>query len=381
MSTLRLCQDGTTGSQSEAVMKPFKAFPLCAFALLSVSCYDFVSQTTVMPYTEYWRRAAPHTLGNSSGGGVIGLAGQDIFYFAGNSWTKFDDYLLDEFGGPYVLTSVAQTHTVGHHEHTFIHGNLVYQDDELSLLYTSGGSPYSMSWVDPWTYSFYADGEFYAIKEICDMAASSTGEYGHPSDPSSHLYVSFRARNDSGPGAYYVGGVMEISFTSGMDYWWPRPTGSGDQVWIHQPDNTFFSNECMPIAVTGRGDQTEQYLVVGDRSMDELSVFDAYSIASGPVDSVRTPTSEFRIVELAIEGRGDGSTNYGFLVTLWRGSSGAKLEHTWIMNGDLDDGGPHLVESVPTNISHITSRGLGVENPTEQLYTFGNQVMRRYYEQ
>lgn len=40
---------------------------------------------------------------------------------------------------------------------------------------------------------------------------------------------------------------------------------------------------------------------------------------------------------------------------------------------------PFLIEPVPSNIDVIATRGLGAEGTTGQLFTFGDQVMRREY--
>ncbi|WP_152629704.1 hypothetical protein [Haliangium ochraceum] len=347
---------------------------------MAVGCYSFVSQTTVMSSAPIWTGANHYTHGATYAGDVIGLAGQDIYLIQGNTTYLLEDYLLDEFGGqPYTLTSVAQTHTLGLHEHTFMHGNPVGQTGNLSLLHTLQGNPFTMQTVPPFNTTFRDSGQVYEVVQICDLAATGDGSYGDPNDASSHLFMSFRACPVAGGAC--VGGVMEVGFDNSVSMWSPRPAGTSDHVWVRKTSGSLFSNECMPIAATGKGDQTEQYLVVADPSWDEVTLFDASSVASGPLDSVRTLDSSFALRDIAIEGRGDGSVNLGMMTTLWGSSSAARLEHRVIANGDIGDDPPFLVESLPGNVRFIASRGLGVEGTSEQLYTFGSQLMRRYYQQ
>lgn len=354
--------------------------PLSTIALLSVSCYYYVSQTTVMNAAPTWTGASAHTLGSIKGS--IGLAGQDIYWFDGvKAPVLMDDYLLDEFGGPYVLTGVAQSHTSGLHEHTFMHGNLVGETDNLSLLYTYGGNPFSMDWVDPLDPTIESGKNLYEIVQICELASAADGSFGHPDDPSSHVYMSFRACT---VGQDCTGGVLEIAVDDGVygpSLWWPKINGSVEQIWIRQPNGVRYTNECMPIAVTTRGDQTDQYLVVGDPSHDEFSVFDAFAIGSGPISSLIVADANRNIRDIVIEGRGDGATDYGMLATLWAGPGGSRIEHRTITNGDLPNVAPHLIEPMQSNIQFLSTLNLGAEGTTGVIYTFGTAVARRSYAQ
>jgi hypothetical protein len=355
--------------------------PLSMFALLSVSCYDFVSQTTVMNSAPTWTGASAYTLGSTTGS--IGLAGQDIYWFNGTNTPVLlaDDALLDEFGAPYVLTGVAQSHTAGFDQHTFIHGNLVGDTDNISLLYVSGSSPLSMDWVDAFDPTIVENTNLYEIVQICDIASAADGSYGEPHEPNSHMYMSFRACT---AGSHCTGGVLEFAVNDGIygpTWWWPKVIGSTEQVQIRRPNGSLYSNECMPIAVTTRGDQTDQYLVVGDPSADEFTVFDAFAIGSGPIANLVVAEPNRNIRDIVIEGRGDGSSDYGMFATLWTGSAGSKIEHRTVINGDLPNETAHLVEPMPSNITFLSTLNLGAEGTTGVLYTFGTEVKRRSYAQ
>ncbi|PRQ04670.1 hypothetical protein ENSA5_05840 [Enhygromyxa salina] len=347
---------------------------ICAAALLAIGCYEFVSATTVLNSAPNWTGAAAHTFSGSHG--VVGLAGQDVYWFDNGGPTFWNDPLIDEFGGAYVLTSIAQTHTLGFHEHTFVHGNLVGESDNLSLLHTQQGSPSSMEFVDPSVSTFSKYWTSYQVTEICDLAAASHGNFGNPSQSSSHLYMSFRAceLNDS---SSCTAGVMELAFDTDISWWSPKQIGSTQQIWITKPNGTLFSSECMPIAVTSRGDQSTQYLVVADPSMDEVSAYEAYSLASGPVSDLQTFSGAY-IEDIALEGRADGNIDYAFLVTLW---SDGRVEHRLLTDGDIASGTPFLTEYLPTHIQDIATRNIGAQSSSGQLFTFGDQVVRRSYEQ
>ena len=360
--------------------------PLCAAALLAVSCYDFAGQTTVMSSTPTWTGSAAHTYSGRQG--VVGLAGQDVYWFNTGGPSYWHDPLIQEFGGPYVLTSVTQTHTLGLHEQTFVHGNLVGETDNLSLLHTVQGGFGSMEWVDPWFFTPSIqdkNGTTLNIVEICDMASPADESYGNPSDPDSQLFLSVRACSPTLGGC--AGAILEVSVDSGEQYWWTEYRDGSEQAWAHAGTGPFwtgpewFTNECMPIAVTTRGDQSTQYLVVAEPSRDEVSLFDASSIASGPVDSFKANEPNRSIVDLTVEGRGDGEVDVMFLGTLWKGSAGSRLKHRNIADGDISTDPPFLVEVLPSNIDFIASRGVGAEGTTGDLFTFGAQVMRRNYAQ
>jgi hypothetical protein len=354
------------------------SIPLCAAAVLAVGCYEFVSQTVVLNNAPEWTGSGSWSAGGG-GGAVVGLAGQDVYWTSGSGVEFYNDPLLDEFGGPYVLTSAAQTHTQGFHERSFFHGNLVGETDNLSLLFTGHFSitnPYE--WVDPLYFDFYDGSTLFEVTQICDMAAGGNELYGNPSDPDSHMYLSFKACTPAGSSC--TAGVMEISFDNQVAWWWPKSVGGVEQVTVRRATGARFSHECMPISVTRRGDQQTQYLVVGDPSMDELTVFDASSIASGPTDYVYAPDSTRNIVDVTVEGRGDGSVDFGLLVTLWKGSGGARLEHRTIINDEFDAAGVMMYETVPSNVQAIASRGYGAEGTTERLFMFGDQLVRRDYQ-
>ncbi|ACY15637.1 hypothetical protein [Haliangium ochraceum] len=352
---------------------------LLASSLSLVGCYEFVTQITVSSVARSWTGANSFSQGNSGGSGyVLGLAGDEIHRISGTGISRIHDgdYAAD-FGGPYTLTSVAQTHTLGWHEHTFVHGNLVGSSDNLNLFrITTAYLSNPRTKVRPWLTQFTRGGTTYEVREICEIAANPVTTYGDPWDANAHLYMSFRACQVSGSSC--TAGVMEISVSS--DYWWPESIGSDVQVWIHKPNGTLFSNECMPFAVTQHGSQSEEYLVVGDPSMDEISVFDAFDIAAGPIDSLIDSDSSTNIRDITIEGRGESSNSYGFIATLRSGSSSARIEHNHIFNGVLD-ATPFLSEAVPTNLKFIASRGRGLQSSSEYLYTFGSQVMRRSYQE
>ncbi len=348
-----------------------------AASLVVLGCYTLQSTRTLDSFSPTWTGSG--TYGLSGPKYAAGLAGENIYLYDSSGRRElWSSPLSDQFGGSYVLTSVAQTHSLGHHEHSFVHGNLVGRTDNLDLFYGTEPFPSLMSRVEPWWPQFWDAGSYFAIVEICDMAAAETGEYGHPTDPESHLFLSVRACNDAGSCA---GGVVEATFDDSMRSWWIRSNQEGVQATIRKANDNRFSNECMPIAVTSRGDQETQYLVLGDPSWDELSVFDATRLWEGPLDALRTSDSTRNIADVVVEGRRDGSTEYAFLATLWSGSGSTQLEHRAIVNGAFPDGSPHLTETLPDDVRFLATRGLGAETTTSDLFTFGDQVVRRRYEQ
>lgn len=344
------------------------------FSLLFASCYELVSTSTLYTTVRAWTGTG--TLGRGGPKHSLGLAGQDIYQFSPSGlervWTA---PLIEEFGGPHVLTSLTQTHTLGHHEHTFAHGNLVGRTDNLDLFYTFQSYVGAMTRVRPWSPRIWDGGDF-DIVQVCDMAAAEQQAYGEPNDLDSHLYLSVRACRRGG--GTCAGGIVEVQMNSRVDYWWIRSNQDGWQSTLRKADGSFFSNECMPIAVTGRGDQATQVLVVGDPSWDELSVFDASRLWAGPLDALRTPDAAV-IRDVTVSGRRDGSVDYAFVATLWSTASSARVEHRAVVNGDIPSGAPHMTESVASEVRFIEDRGLGAQAGVGELYTYGNTVVRRGY--
>lgn len=353
----------------------FAALGLCASMVLA--CYELVSTTTVSTTPRNWTGAGHFSMGNAVSRQAVGLAGQDIYGFqaSGSVWS-WSAPLLAKFGGPHTLTSIAQTHSLGHHEKLFIHGNRVGETDNLDLLHARSLNDL-FSVVEAFDPTFWDAGTYHDLVEICDMAAVTLPEYGNPNDLSSHLFLSFRACARNGSGC--SGGVLEVQVNAQVNRWWIRSNQEGGQVTNRKADGTRFSNECMPIAVTAYGDQSKDYLVVGDPSWDELSVFDANRLWEGPLDSHRAPDSSRNIEDVHVEGRGDGGLDSVMLSVLWRGSSSAKLEH-WAVLGGTFSASPFLVENLSSGVQLISGLGLGAEGTTGDLFTFGNNVVRRHYQ-
>ncbi len=365
-------------------MKRFQKVLVSLAASLTVAgCYDFVTLTTVMYTTPSWSGANSFS-GYGDDGFVLGLAGPDIYRIKNTTVTYFEEPLLDEFGGPYTLSSIAQTNTLAGYEHTFVHGERNWAGENLNLLYTESADleTTDWDWVTPLSKTFKWYGATYEIEEICEIAAASVESGGAPYQADAHLFMSIRACPISWWAPFMcVGGVIEVGIGEDDPVWWPETASSVHKVWIERPNGNLFSDECMPISVTRGGQQTTDYLVVGDPSEDEFTLFDAQDLSLGPLDSVTTPDSNDNILDLTIEGRREDTRNYGFIATLWGSSTARRVEHTYIMNGAFIGSSPFLVESVASDVEHISSRGLGADGITEQLYTFGDRVVRRRYAQ
>lgn len=348
--------------------------------IAAAGCYQLSQTSTVYSVAKTWTGTGHNSLGNRFNRYAVGLAGQDLYMFSTSGLAyNFTAPAASKFGGSHVLTSFAQTHAVGHHEHSFMHGNLVGQTNNLDLLHAYGTHLTSWNWVEAWSPEFWEGGKWYDIVQICDMAAATTQEDGHPYDLESHLFLSFRACAQDGTGC--TAGVLEVQVDSWVESWWIRSNQEGNQVTIRKPDGSLYSSECMPIAVTAYGEQARDWLAVGDPSMDELVLYDANRLWEGPTDNLRTVDSTYNIKDVTIEGRGDGSVNYVFITALWKSGSAAQLRHVAGANGELESA-PHLTETVASNVVVAQSRGVGAESTSGDLYTFSSsQVQRRVYVQ
>ena len=348
-----------------------------ASAVFVVGCYELTSVTTQMWSNPGWTGS-----GRWAGSGAhlaTGLAGQDIYHFReGFSRTDVAPF-LSQFGGEYELTGIAQTHSLGFHEHMFVHGNLVGETDNLRLLYGVVDYGPAMTWIEPLNPHFWEVGQDWEVVEICDLTAAETGEFGLPTDADSHLFMSVRACPTTIGSC--AGGVLEVQIAPGGEVWWVRSTQEGYHATVRKPNGSLYSNECMPISVTARGDQTKQYLAVGDPDFDEISVFDAKRIFDGPLDSRRAYDSSHDIMDLVIEGRRDGTAEFGFLGVLWGSSGARRLEHTMLVDGAFPTGGPHLTETLAGDVDFIQTLGTGAEDSSAHLFTFGDRVQDRRYDQ
>ncbi len=352
---------------------------LALSVLAGAGCYELASATTVFSSARSWTGTGHASIGSTYGKHSVGLAGQDVLTFDSSglrsSWTA---PAMSVFGGAHVLTSIAQTHSMGFHEHTFVHGNLAGRTDNLDLLYTYQTNLTALRRVQPWYIRFWDAGTYFNVVEICDLAAASLPSYGNPADLESHLFLSFRACPEGGGAC--AGGVLEVQVDTAISQWWIRSNQQGTQVTLRKPDGTRFSNECMPISVTSYGEQSRQYLAVGDPSWDEISLFDANRLWEGPLGSLRVADTTRNIKDVYVEGRGDGSTDYAFLAVLWRGSTSATLEHSVAVNGTFASDATHLIETVPSDVLFIEGRGLGAEGTSAALYTYGSRVIQRTYQ-
>ncbi|MBL4632675.1 MAG: hypothetical protein JKY56_02310 [Kofleriaceae bacterium] len=345
---------------------------LATCGLVLAGCYTLTSVTTLMWNSPEWTGSG--RFGGSGVHRVVGLAGQDVHHFGSGAISEAP--LLSKFGGPYVLTSAAQTSSLGHHEHSFAHGNLVGRRDNLRLLYTVLSEFETMDWVSPVDPHFWEHGTNWDVVEICDMVASEAHDFIQPVSQESHLYISIRACPRTGGSC--AGGIAEVQMSPDSSSWWIRSNQEGWQGTVSKANNTLFSDECMPISVTSEhGDNTTRYLVVGDPSWDELTVFDADKLWDTPLHSSRTPTNR-RIKDVVIEGRKDGSTQFGFLTVLWTGGTGSQLQHTVLTNGQFPDD-PHLTENVAGDTSFIETLGYGAETDSGELFSFADRTQRRLY--
>lgn len=351
-----------------------------AVMLAAAGCYELVQVVTVYSAARTWTGTGSMSLGTTYVRSPVGLAGQDVVAFSETGVrTIWSSPALVFFGGAHRLTSITQTHGLGHHEHTFLHGNRIGRTDNLDLLYAFQSNLYALERVHAWYPRFHKLGTWFDIVEVCDMAAATLPELGQPDDLDSHLFLSGRACATNGTGC--VGGVIEAAIEPDTNpmRWWVRSNQEGDQIAILKSDGTRFSNECMPISVTGYGDQLRQYLVVGDPSMDEISLFDAKRLWEGPLDSARFSDASRNIADVQVEERRDGSAECALVAVLWKGSTGAKIDHIAAVSG-VFSASAHLVEYVPSNVLFIESPGVGAEGDRHDLYTFGSQVNRRRYQ-
>ena len=344
-----------------------------AAAVMVVACYRLVSTTTVVSSAPTWSGT-----GTRSTGGVtrsLGLAGQDVHWFTETGSGVLIAPFLAQFGGPHRLTSYVPTAVLSHHEREFIHGNMTGRTDNLRLLYKDHPDNQA-TWVQPAGPTFWDGGEYLDVIEICGLAASEPIAFVHPYEPDSHLFMSFRACGRSS--LTCAGGVLEAEFDQQITRWWVRSHAEGVQVTVRKPDGNRFSNECMPISVTSDRAQARQYLVVGDPSWDEISVFDALRLWSGPIESWRAPESNRAIRDLVIEGRRERTYDLAFVAVLWAGTAGTQLRHYSLADGVVNET-PFLSETLPTDVQLIESNGPRMLWDTGHLYTYGAQVVRRQY--
>lgn len=348
-------------------------------ASLAFGCYHLEGLSTVLGSAPYWTGAGHASVANATfGGHAVGLAGEDVVVFRGTSVSTYDSPLLAELGPGYTLTGIAQTHSLGHHENTFLHANPAGETGALDLFLNAGFHFHSTQRVAgnmPW---FIHDDEIYEINRICDLAASELPEFGNPADDDSHLFLSVQAC-PFGSTTGCVGGVVEADFSTNSREWWVKYSG-GYQAAIRRPNGALFSAECMPISATGLGGSNRHYVAVGDPSQDELLLFAVGALHQPAVSSRRSARSNQHIADLVLEGRGSGTTDFGFLTVLWTGTGGTRLEHTLATNGTLA-ASPFLTEAVSSTSRFIHTTGAG-GNPyggRADLYTFGSSVVRRSY--
>ncbi len=378
------------------------ALALSSSFLLS-GCYDLLS-TEVIP-VDASENAVP---GEWTGIGpfvnyqyrVMGLNGREIWridldsMFEVTGWEGSEIYNM--FGGDYTLTSFAQMHRSSWGD-VLIHGNRTGATDEFRFAHTNDPFFKELDWVEPSTTNFNVGGQGYELLEICEIIARPVNTTFRGLDnPDMQAFISFRAKRNGSTTAEVVGGVMEIDFIwdiSDEKWLWlgmDTPPGSEEEteIWIRQINGESFSDECMPIAVTRGGKQTVNYLVVGDPSEDEITVFDAAHLSAGPLDSIKESNLDYSITDITVEGRGANelNDNYGFVTTLWGNAENEKrLEHILIMDGDIDNYGPFLEEilhetsSGINELNFIETRGNGADYAQEYIFTLGDAVERRLY--
>lgn len=352
----------------------FSAFALATSGVLA-ACYDLTAQVLVSSTPVAWTGTGSSSRNNQKR--TLGLAGQDVHHFVGSRLVEVETApYLAQFGGPYVLTSSVPTRVLGLHELEFAHGNRVGQTGELRLLYRS--NPVNVAtWVTPAAPFVPADEEYFQIVQICGLTAARTLLWATPESPDSHLFLSIRACGlTSGTCA---GGVVEVDMNASVTSWWPAVGPTGVQVALKKPNGAFFSNECMPIAATGNAELARQYLVVGDPSVRELSVFDAFRLADGPVDHVATTDATRVLRDVVIEGKRESDTDQAVVGVLWGSSSDAVLRHHLLFDGTLT--AAYSTDALPNNARFVESPGplpaqlaLGAS-----LFTFGSEVWRRDY--
>jgi hypothetical protein len=300
-----------------------------------------------------------------------------------------DNPLGSHFGGqPYVLRSYTQTLGAYGHQRSVLLAHRPGVTDDLDL-FTKSGIPSAASWyrVPPSETQFVehpVDIVAWTIVQLCEIVAIT--EPG--TTDSVRVFASVRARRCWGSCDQVHAGVVElelVNLSSTTRSWRVALDEYGlGRAAMRGRDRYAFSNECMPIDVTtAYGDQTAHRLVVVDPSDDSILLYDVANLRSGPIDTIHTPDSSRSPVDVAIVGDREGSANYLFVTSLWRGSGSPQLRHH---NGSLNDlsGTAHLTESMPSDVRFIQGPLQGVTTTPAfraDLYTLtNNQVVRRTYE-
>lgn len=363
-----------------------KSITLPLILILS-ACYEQDgTPTNVWRESGAWTGSGDYSAGSSYGGMAIGLAGQDMVFFDQSGLRgRTQDVLAGEFSGPYELTSIAQTFSVGHHEQSFLHGNLVGRTDNLDLFFTVQSqwwhtAPVRISASDD---IVIRDGSRrFTITQICDMATPDVSNgWVLPDHPQSHLFLSVRACE----GSSCVGGVVEAAFVDSFSRWSIKYTGMTQHAHIHRTGSHRFSNECMPIAATRRSSQDasaedREYLYLLDPSMDQIHSFDTHNFTRGAVDQVRY-SGAHRPMDITAEAVRLGDLHHSFVQTLWRNGSRRYITHHYASNGQLSDE-EFLLENVNSDITHIQSLGSGFRNNVDErghLVTLGRYGTLRHY--
>ncbi len=378
-------------------MTRFQIVPLaltCAVTL--TGCYDLQSSDPIFSSSTPWTAVnSVYATNAGSGGQVFAFRGETLLRIAGSTVEpRGTNHFANLFGEtPYTVDSFAQTHEMGWLGDILLHAQAVGGTDEPRLIRAPDTGLYNSEWVEPYYASFNAfnDGtHYFDIVHICDLAAIPVPHDGQGLKASDlHVYASFLAADQENPGSR-IGGVMELGFTehNGDWGWYPKldKYGTWQRLWVYEeyapqqtpPSYTFYSPECMPISVTRGGDQPNDYLVVADPSADTISVFDPLEVDAGPLDTLYRPDAGANILDITVEGYEESGKSHAFVVTLWGDSTGERLEHSRIVDGDIYE--PFLTEdAIEDDIQLITSRGLGAETSSEELYTFGGSTLRRTY--
>ena len=368
-------------------MRIFKTFLVFIIVACLFGCYEPSGNRTILPSNIEWTGAGDYASGSSFRGIAMGLAGQDAYWFGDNgSVNLHSNVLAGEFLGPYQLTSVAQTFSLGWHEQSFMHGNLVGQTNNLDLFHTVQaffGHTAAHRIAPLNNLTLLQDGLRYNVVEICDMATPDQASgWVLPYHSNSHLLMSVRACTSSGSCA---GGVIEAAIDTSKRWWWIKSTAGVQHASIKRLSGARYSNECMPISATrwsGFDSNTvsDEFLFVGDPSTDEITVFDAQDLKRGPVDALRLPSSK-RIKDLTVEGVQSGAVHFSFLAVLWQNGTGNTLEHYQVVDGNLPSSA-FLTENLGAGIDLVQSFGRGYRNSQEgtgDVLTLGNRVVRRSY--
>lgn len=369
-------------------MKIFKSLLVCIGGFALSACYEPTDTDDLPANPTSWTGAGDYEYGSSYRGLSVGLAGQDMYLFSesGSVW-HWSNVLDGEFSGPYRLTSIAQTFSLGWHEQSFLHGNLVGRTDNLDLFHTEQGyfGYYAQKRIPPRGSQAISTGEgTFNIVEICDMATPDKNNgWVLPYFNDSHLFLSIRACNSS----RCVGGVVEAQFNSQMSQWWIKTTSGQQHAQVHRAGGWLFSNECMPITATRWSDTSvgaavEEYLIVADPSIDEITTYKASNLKAGAVDFHRYSSSTAEILDISADGIQQGSVHYSFIQALWRDGSGANLQHYTATNGALPDS-PFLTEPVSRRTTQVQGFGRGELNDIRgkgYLMTLGSTAVIREYQ-